>query len=162
MLSEKIAKNRAGSYKSRALFVETCRDVDTPLYTLAREDKEVEGKLLPSLYRLYLATNDPTEYKVATTYFCGWKHWEEVAASPMLYPYIAEMRDELRVKLKSFGLEKVIAEAKTGKNKYQAAKYLSDGGWITSKKKEENQKRARDKLRLIDDYSKDLDRISIN
>ncbi len=160
MLSEAIGKNKAGSYKTRALFAELCRDIDIPIYTLAKDDRELDGKMLISLHKAYIATNDPTEYTIATTLFCGWRHWEETISSPTMKAAVKEMRDELRVKLKSLGLEKVIGEAKSGKNKYQAAKYLADGGWIATRTKAAKAQKVTDRTYVADEFSKDLERIS--
>jgi hypothetical protein len=44
------------------------------------------------------------------------------------------MRKELQLKIASMGLSKVISEAKSGKNKYQAAKYLAESGYLPEKR----------------------------
>ena len=121
-----------GSLLTTRLFRElSFGEEDRALFTLKRKDTNN----LPSLFRLYMELNDPTEYEVATQLFESWEHWERITNNKQIQPYIAEMREELAKKLESEGVARLIKEVQTnGKNAYQAAKYLAERGWSSSPK----------------------------
>lgn len=102
---------------------------DTALYTLKEQDHEHKGTLYPSLKRLFLEMEDPTEYEFATTYLLGWKHWLRLNENKAIRVHIDEWRAELEVKLRCKGVKSMMLAAKSGN--YQAAKYLADKGWET-------------------------------
>jgi hypothetical protein len=85
----------------------------------------------PSLYRLYIETADPTEYKFACLYLDGWSHWEELSEAEWFKPYVSAWRRELEVKLRARALAAIIAVAEepANSNSYHANKYLLDGSW---------------------------------
>lgn len=131
-------RNIMGRRLLRGLFFEEVEgDKSTVVYTLKREDHLG----YPSLYRLYMAYSDPTEYQFATNHLDGWSHWEELSAADWFQPYISEWRRELEVKLRSDALVKILAVSKdeTNSNSYHANKYLLDGSW----KPAEGKKRGR-------------------
>lgn len=103
--------------------------LDTAVYTLKDQDHTHNGKQYPSLKRLYLETEDPTEYEFANKYLLGWKHWLRLCENKAIRKEIDEWRDELEVKLRSRGVRYTLQAAKGGN--YQAAKWLSDRGWDT-------------------------------
>lgn len=111
----------------RALFFEeTGADKSTVLYTL----KDVDHQGFPSLYRLYMELDDPTEWKVAQELMDGWEHWEILCNCTWFKPYIARWRKELELRMKSQALVRIKAEAKTGsKESFGANKYLLEKGW---------------------------------
>lgn len=112
----------------RGLFFETVtEDRSSVVYTLKREDHLG----YPSLYRLYIETADPTEYKFACQFLDGWSHWVELSNSDWFKPYIEEWRQELEVKLRSEALAQILSiSLSPSHNAYFASnKYLLDGLW---------------------------------
>jgi hypothetical protein len=97
-----------------------------PLYTLKDEDPKGE---LPSLKRLYLDANDPTEYQFAMDAFGEWNHWQIISKLAWMEDYVNAWRAELEIKMRSEAVKIIIEESKSGKGKYNAAKFVSDAGW---------------------------------
>lgn len=111
----------------RSMFYELCgADKTYVVYTL--KDQDHEG--YPSLYRLYMECNDPTEWKFATTYLDGWEHWEILSNTAYFKPYVDRWRTELELRMKSQALAKIMSESKTsGRDSFAANKYLLEKGW---------------------------------
>ncbi len=117
----------------------------------------------PSIKRLYVEMEDPTEYEFANTYFLGWKHWQQICASKVMMRYIKEWREELEVKLRCKGVKSLLDNANTGN--YQAAKWLVDRGWATrpagrpSKSEIEGEKALQ--ARIHEEYADDIQRLRV-
>lgn len=108
-------------YYTQGLFFETAEDKSSVLYTLKNEDHLG----YPSLYRLYIAAGDLTEYRFATTALAGWEHWQVLQKCKWFAPYISAWRLELEVKLKSEALLKLsVTAAGDGREAFTANKYL--------------------------------------
>lgn len=159
-------RSGAAFYLNALFFEQTMADKSTVLYTL--KDHDHNG--YPSLYRLYMETNDPTEWRFATTYLDGWKHWELLQACVWFKPYIERWRRELELRMKSQALARIMAEAKTtNKESFSANKYLLEKGWepkdTASKRgrpsKEDIKQAARDELQIVNRISEDFDRITV-
>lgn len=119
-----------GKYLLRALFLEAYDDDGQfVLYSLKDKDQEFNGRSIPSLKRLYIELSDPTEYDFANMYFESWDHWEALCNCVWFKPHIEKWRRELNIKLKCDSIKRIKEEAKAGKNKFQANKYLIDRGW---------------------------------
>lgn len=121
-------KNSIGAYLLGALFYEqTLADKSQVIYTL--KDRDHLG--YPSLYRLYMEADDPTEYTFAIANLDGWEHWERLCESPWFQPYIAKWRRELEVRFRALSLLNIRAVANDPKAKesYQANKFLVGQGW---------------------------------
>jgi hypothetical protein len=113
-------------YLKGLFFEETLADKSTVIYTL--KDRDHEG--YPSLYRLYMETNDPTEWRFATKYLDGWDHWERLCESPWFKPYIERWRRELQLRVASESLSRIMAESKTNsRDSFTANRYLLERGW---------------------------------
>ena len=128
-------KTTGGKWLTKALFFETSLTDDTrhhAIYTLKQEDHEVNGETYISLYKLYMACKDPTEYEFATTYLGGWSHWLMMQKSPDLMKHINIWKEEYIVRSRSVGVKGMFAQADEGS--YQACKYLADEGWVKEKK----------------------------
>ena len=115
-------------YPTQSLFLEykskyKNRTPDTK-YTL--KDEADQG--FPSLYRLYLDMDDPTEFLFAEKYFKGWSHWEALCASEFFQPHLLRMRDHLAKKNRALAIQnlKLVAVDPTHKNHYLANKYLAE------------------------------------
>lgn len=134
---------------------------DAAVYTLKEVDHIHNGTLYPSLKRLYLLTNDPTEYKFATTYLLGWKHWMRLCENKALKNHIEDWRFELEIKIRSEGIKEVMASASGGS--WQAAKWLADKGWDVRgagrPSNEEKEKHLAIEKKLQGEYDDDIIRL---
>lgn len=120
-----IFKNAQGVYFTKALFYETSVDPEKTFvsYTLKQEDHHLG---YPSLRRLYLETEDPTEYVFAQTHLGGYDHWKKFKDTEWFQEYITEWREELELRLKSKAYKAIMSEANDNlsKNKLAANKYI--------------------------------------
>jgi hypothetical protein len=152
--------NSEGRPLTQSLFLEVGY-TDEAIYTLKEVDHEYNGKVYPSLKRLYLEAADPTEYVFATEHLMGWKHWQRICENKLLRKHIEEWREELEVKLRSEAVRQAIAHAASGT--FQAAKWVADRGWATrgagrpSKADVDRDKRIQEKI--DDEYSSDVVRM---
>ena len=128
---QNIFKDKMGRFYTISLFLEIRYNADTAIYTLDEEDKEYEGKIYPSIKRLYLEIADPTEYKFAKACFFSWQHWLKICANKQIREnHIDIWRRELEVKLRSQGIENMIFAANSGqRDSMQASKWLAEKGW---------------------------------
>lgn len=119
-------KNSIGMFLLMGLFYETSPDKSQVLYTL--KDRDHAG--YPSLYRLYMEANDPTEYLFATQHLDGWAHWERLSKCKWFSEYVERWRRELELRTKAQALQRIASVAKSGgKEAFQADKFLVSGGW---------------------------------
>lgn len=121
-------RNAYGQRYLRTLFYETTlADKTGVVYTL--KDRDHEG--YPSLYRLYMESDDPTEYSFAISNLDGWDHWETLCECTWFKPYITRWRRELEIRAKARALLaiKALAADPTSKEHYQASKFLINSGW---------------------------------
>lgn len=119
-------KNINGVFLTKELFFETALNKDNVLYTL----KDHEHKGFPSLYQLYMETNDPTEYTFAMEYLGGWAHWKLLEGSTWFEPYLSRWREELHLRAKAQALAKVMKTAQAdNKDSFAAQKYLIEKGY---------------------------------
>ena len=123
----KFLDNR-GNPLTQSLFLELGYN-QFAVYTLKENDYEYEGKLLPSLKRLYLEMEDVTEYDFASQHLLGWKHWVRLGENKNIRLHIDEWREELELKLRARAAKQMMELANAGS--YQAAKWLADRGWST-------------------------------
>jgi len=120
-------RNGSGRFYLSALFKETnLRDLSCALYSL----KDNDDGSFPSLYRLYMAQEDPTEYVFANTYFESWQHWAELCASDWFQPYLKRWRAEMEVKIRSRSLALLLEQALGGSREaVQVNKWIVEGGY---------------------------------
>lgn len=109
---------------------ETCGMPVYIRFTIRDEDREVGGRVIPSLKRLYLEEKDPLEYRFAMKYLGSWDRWQRMYQSWSCRKEIDIWRHELDKLLKSEAFEKLRMEAEGGgKNAFEANKILSTGKW---------------------------------
>lgn len=120
-------KDKMGRPLTQSLFLENGYKTQFAVYTLKEEDYEYEGKLYPSIHRLYIECADPTEYEFANKYFLGWSHWLRIVENNLMKKHIRAWREELEVKLRYEGVKMVHELAKAGHA--QSARWLADRGW---------------------------------
>lgn len=119
---------RNGTPVTMGLFLENYTpNQENVIYSLSREDKDP----YKSLYKLYMAMEDITEYEFANTYFESWEHWQSIANASWMKEHLSKWRSELEIKLKSIAVKEMIKEATLGgKNAFQALKWIIDKGWV--------------------------------
>ena len=143
-------KNDRNAYITQGLFYETCVPYRKHLamYTFMHHDIEVDGKKYKSIFKAYLDCGDPTEYDFAVKYFDCWDHWQRICESSGCAEWIAKMRSELSIKLRSEAIKRIISHSEDEKG-FQAAKYIADKKW-------ENRGRGRKKKQQEDlDFSEE-------
>ena len=120
-------KNIMGVHLLKPLFFEQTRDYSEKalaIYSLKDQDHEVDGRVYPSIKRLYVDMEDTTEYEFANTYFDNYQHWKKLKASPWFKPIYEEMKEELALKLRHRYLKKVKDLSDDEKLGMQANRYL--------------------------------------
>lgn len=131
------------------------------VYSLKDDDCEYNGRIYPSIKKLYLEMEDPTEYDFATKYLLGIKHWYRIYDNKLLQPHIDEWRFELELKLRSQGVKQLIMSAKKGSQ--SASKWLADKGWSDRSagrpSKEELEKEKKIRLNIEEEYADDIKRL---
>ena len=119
-----------GQKLTKALFIEYAYvypdRLVTPPYTLAREDKTVDGVVYPSLYRLYMELGDITEGFFVEKYMYNLAQWEMLCATGIFKDEINEWRKELRHKLfaKAVNILENDAQDPDSKSSTASAKFL--------------------------------------
>lgn len=116
----------AGRPITQSMFLEIGY-TDASIYTLKDGDHFWKGKTYPSLKRLYLEEEDPTEYAFATKYLLNWKHWQRLGENKIIRKHIDEWREELEMKLRSQAVKEILKSAEMGN--MPAARWLADRGW---------------------------------
>ena len=158
-IDKTLLKDKMGRPLTQSLFLELGYNTEYALYTLG----EYNGKMYPSLKRLYLECGDPTEYEFAKRYLLSYKHWVRLQENKSIIPYIEEWRDELEVAIRSAAIFGIMDQA-SGENGYQANKWLADRGWIKRAagrpSKEEKKKDQAIRNRIIDEFNEDSERLS--
>jgi|SRR6056300_1847226 hypothetical protein len=171
MFSPSQLKNASGKFITKSLFYELSYiEPKYSIFTLKDYDMEFEGKALVSFPKLYLSivSNDPTEYEFSQVVFGSWEHWQAIAKSPFVKPYINKLRKEVEVKVKSEAIKAIAEEMKSnGRSSFSAAKLLLEKGWLdkdtASKAKQklaakEQQEQDKEALALL---SEDAERLGI-
>lgn len=152
----------AGRPLTQSLFLEVGYS-DEAIYTLKEVDHTYNGKVYPSLKKLFIDMEDPTEYEFATTYLLGWKHWNRICENKLLRKHIDEWREELEMKLRSRAIKQAMQAAASPSGNFQAAKWLADKGWDTKRagrpSKDEVERESRIREQINDEFSGDVLRL---
>jgi hypothetical protein len=120
----------------KGLFYEESDNQQSVVYTLKDRDHPVGDKTFPSLYRLYMETDDLTEWDFATKYLDGWEHWQMLCNCTWFQPFVARWRQELEVRARSRSLLRLRAVASSSaKEAYLANKFLIERGWVPKDEK---------------------------
>lgn len=125
-------KNSNGERYTKSLFFETCvGDKSSVLYTLKDEDHL--GYV--SLYKLFMAEEDLTEYEFANKHLDSWDHWCKLKECSWFQPYLERWREELFLKIQARSLKniKTLAKGQT-RDAFAASKYLLEKGWEPKEK----------------------------
>lgn len=130
-----VFKDTVGRWRTQSVFREMTYSSDrdfAPIYTMLDEDQivKVNGEEInvPSFRRLYLELEDPTEYLPATKLLGGWQHWEYLSRLDWFLDYMAPIREELEIRIRSKALQGLIAAGRSSaKFNVNAARYVADG-----------------------------------
>ena len=120
-------KDNSNRWRTKSLFVEFADEPDKypPLFTVADEDREIDGQTYLSAKRKYLEYMDPTEFTFAEAVFGSYSCWEAVCGSPFVKPHIDQWRKELDIKIRALGVA-TVAKAALGGD-VNAGKWLAEG-----------------------------------
>lgn len=133
------------------------------IYSLKDDDHLYNNKIYPSIKKLYLELEDPTEYEFANKYLLGLKHWYRICDNKLMTDHVNQWRFELELKLRSKGIKQLIGAA--GRGSQSAAKWLADRGWSTRAagrpSKEEIDREKKIQTAISDEYSEDLKRLAV-
>lgn len=121
-------KDTQGRPLTQGLFLEVGYNTKYAVYTLKDDDYEYDGKIYPSLKRLFLEMEDVVEYDFATKYLLGWNHWKRIQANKIFSQHIEEWREELELKLRSQAVRDIL-DMTADEKSFQAAKWIADKGW---------------------------------
>lgn len=155
---------------SKSLFVEFMNNAnsnpDNAIMTLARTDREVDGVVYPSLYRLYhlYADEDPTEYTFAMEVFGTWDFWENLACHEHVKVHVERMREENRVRQKSKAVRIIMNESVNprSKSKFTAAKFLYEQGYVTRNQKVSKDEDKEEKGKVLSFVEADAKRLGLS
>ena len=154
-----------GSPLTQGLFLETSYNkTENVIYTLKPRDHKYKGKILPSIKRLFLEFEDPTEYYFAYEYFLDWDHWQRIKANKEIAKHMKGWKDELEVRMAAAGVRSMIDLALDGeKPNYQAAKFLAERSWdkrpAGRPTKAEVEREAKIAAKISDEFSADIARM---
>ncbi len=163
MLPKELFFDNGGRALTNALFLESTYDTKYAQYTLKEYDYEYEGKKYPSLKRLYLECEDPTEYSFVQKHMGSWSQWQRICNNKTLRPYIEDWREELEVRLRSQAIKNMIEMACSEDGNFSAAKYLAEYGWEKRKAgrptKDEVKRHLAAEEKIANEFSADIRRM---
>lgn len=134
------------------------------VYTLKEFDYEYKDKLYPSLKKLYLKEEDPTEYVFAEKHLLGWQHWKRLCENKLVRKHVDEWREELELKIRSQAIRDMMSLCASENGNFSAAKFLADRGWEKraagrpSKAEKERQDRIEDRIQA--EFAADVARLA--
>lgn len=147
---------------TQGLFLEVKYDTNYAVFTEKPYDFKYKGTTYPSLKKLYLAHEDPTEYDFACTYLLGWEHWQRICRNKRFGEMVKGWREELELKLRSQAVRDII-ELSSGDKGFQAAKWIADKGWdkrlAGRPSKEDIDREVAMQTRISDEYNADVTRL---
>lgn len=155
-----------GAPLTQGLFLETSyANTENVMYTLKSRDYVYKGKTLPSIKRLYLEMEDPTEYHFAYKYFLDWDHWQRIKNNALIAKQMKGWREELDVRVAAMGIRAMMDLALDAeKPNFQAANFLAERKWdkrpAGRPSKEMVEREARIAAKIDDEFSADLKRMS--
>jgi len=155
-------KDTMGRPLTQGLFIEIKYDQEYAVYTLEEQDKTYKGVVYPSLKRLYLESEDPTEYMFAKEHLLGWEHWKRLNKNVLLNRHFEKWREELEVSIRSTAIQDIIQASAEDKG-FQAAKWLADRGWdkrpAGRPSKDQIETQSRIDKRIQDEFEEDFVRM---
>jgi hypothetical protein len=163
MIEKSKLVDTMGRPLTQSLFLEVGYS-EYAVYTLKEFDYEYKGKVYPSLKKLYLKEEDPTEYVFAEKHLLGWQHWKRLCENKVIRKHVDEWREELELKIRSQAIRDMMGLCASENGNFSAAKFLADRGWEKrgagrpSKAEKERQDRIQD--RIEEEFAADVKRMS--
>lgn len=160
-------RNSKRVWYTSSLFKETSKDWKDPMcqFTLDIDDwVGSDGKEYLSLYKMYMACDDPTEHKFANECLGGWDHWQRILMNAEVRSYVERWREEMQLKLRSAAIQQLREIAKGDKGA-TAARYLAEYGWEKKAgrpSKEDVAKQRSHEAGIHLELDEDLERLGIN
>lgn len=137
---------------------------ENAVYTLKEYDYPYKGKHYPSLKRLFLLEEDPTEYSFAEKHLLGWQHWKRLCENKAIAKHIEEWREELELKIRSQAVRDMMNMCASESGNYSAAKFLADRGWekraAGRPSKAEKDKHLRIEEKIEEEFAADVKRLA--
>lgn len=127
-----LYKNSVGKWRTQSLFIELNYgySAEPAVFALGAEDVIKDGVTYPSLYKMYMEVEDPTEYDIAQKALGSYEHWQILCASKCFKDEITKWRDEKEVRAKSKWLNEIKKMAEEGTPRgFAAAKFLANQEW---------------------------------
>lgn len=162
MIDKSKMVDSTGRPLTQSLFLEIGYS-DFAVYTLKEFDYEYKGKKYPSLKRLFLLEEDPTEYSFAEKHLLGWQHWKRLCENKAIAKHIEEWREELELKIRSQAVRDMQSLCASESGNYSAAKFLADRGWekraAGRPSKAEKERHLRVEEKINEEFSADIKRL---
>lgn len=128
--TKKLRGNYTNRYLTDGLFFERPgSSMSNCVFTLEEQDDLTNG--LHSLYKLFIDSDDLTEYKIATDVFGSTTHWDRLCQCKWFQPYLSKMREDLKRKLRSKAIAEImdmVLSTSSDAVRLNALKYLSKEG----------------------------------
>lgn len=162
MIDKEKLVDTMGRPLTQSLFLEIGYS-DYAVYTLKEYDHQYNGKTYPSLKKLYLEAEDPTEYAFAERHLLGWQHWKRLCDNKVIAKHIEEWREELELKIRSQAIRDMQNLCASENGNFSAAKFLADRGWEKRSagrpSKAEKERHLRIEERINEEFSADIKRM---
>ncbi len=165
-------KNEIGAHILKPIFFEHDNsDHIYSVFTLKDQDHTWKGVVYPSLRKLYVEMEDPTEYEFALQYLDGWIHWKKLSGASFFQEHLKEWREELEVRMRAKALNRMKVRAVSdSKDSFAADKILLAGGWKTPEEKSAVGRPTKDKIKQEaeklfqerTEFDEDYDRLNLN
>lgn len=163
MVEKEKLVDSMGRPLTQSLFLEIGYS-DYAVYTLKEYDYPYKGKHYPSLKRLFLLEEDPTEYAFAEKHLLGWQHWKRLCENKAIAKHIEEWREELELKIRSQAVRDMMNMCASESGNYSAAKFLADRGWekraAGRPSKAEKDKHLRIEEKIEEEFAADVRRLA--
>lgn len=163
MIDKSKLVDTMGRPLTQSLFLEIGY-TDYSVYTLKEFDYTYKGQLYPSLKKLYIKEEDPTEYVFADKHLLGWQHWKRLCENKVIASHIEEWREELELKIRSQAVRDMMNLCASESGNFSAAKFLADRGWekraAGRPSKAEKEKHTRVEERIAQEFEADVIRLA--
>lgn len=163
MINKEKLQDTLGRPLTQSLFLEL-QYSEYAVYTLKEDDYVYKNVLYPSLKKLYLKEEDPTEYAFATKHLLGWQHWKRLCENKAIAKHIEEWREELELKLRCQAIRDMQNLCASESGNYSAAKFLADRGWekrgAGRPSKADKERHLRIEERIDSEFGADIARLS--
>lgn len=116
-----------GARLTRQLFIEYHNngEFDVAVYSLKRHDVTYNGKVYPSLYRLFMEEKDITEARFVSNHLYDWQQWDALVKGHFTKDEIARWRVDLKNIVMGELVDLLLEDAKSdSKSSKSSAKYL--------------------------------------